>query len=225
MVRSYDETDEIRRLVDLGEHRAIIGGMWDEIGRLGFDFLVGAGLQHSDRLLDVGCGALRVGVHLVGYLEPGNYFGIDLQPALLEAGYEHEIKPMGLAGRLPPGNLRATGKFEAGFAAPVDVAFALSVFTHLPWNQLRLSLEVLADVVRPGGRYFVTYFEALPGQPFADAQRHEPGGITTYPASDPFHYRAADIVAAAAGTPWICQILGEWQHPRDQQMAVFTRVS
>jgi SAM-dependent methyltransferase len=225
LVRSYDDTDEIRRLVDLGEHRAIVGGMWDEIGRLAFDFLVGAGLQPGDRLLDVGCGALRVGVHLVRYLDPGNYYGIDLQEALLDAGYEHEIVSAGLSDRLPRENLRPSGAFEAGFAAPVDLALALSVFTHLPWNHLRLSLERLANVVRPGGRYFVTYFEASssPDVPFGQPQLHDPGGITTYPASDPFHYRQQDIAAAASGTPWTCEILGEWHHPRDQRMALFTR--
>jgi SAM-dependent methyltransferase len=223
LVRSYDDTEEIRRLVDLGQHRAIIGGMWEEIGQLGFDFLVGAGLHPSDRVLDVGCGALRVGVHLVPYLDTGNYFGIDLQEALLDAGYEHEIAPLGLAGRLPRDNLRSTESFDAAFAAPIDVAFALSVFTHLPWNHLRLSLEILADVVRPGGRYFVTYFEASPDAPFADAQRHDPGGIVTYPAADPFHYRPEDVVAAASGTPWSGEILGRWGHPRDQRMAAFTR--
>jgi SAM-dependent methyltransferase len=223
LVRSYDDTEEIRRLVDLGQHRAIIGGMWEEIGQLGFDFLVGAGLEPTDRVLDVGAGALRVGVHLVRHLDPGNYFGIDLQQSLLDAGYEHEIVPPGLAQRLPRENLRATGSFEADFAAPVDLALALSVFTHLPWNHLRLSLEALAEVVRPGGRYFVTYFEAAPEARFASPQVHEPGGITTYAANDPFHYRKEDVLAAAHGTAWTGEILGAWNHPRDQRMAVFSR--
>lgn len=42
-------------------HRELVGGMWDEIGTLQFVFLRDHGLEPSQRLLDVGCGALRGG--------------------------------------------------------------------------------------------------------------------------------------------------------------------
>ena len=58
-------------------HREQVGGLWDEVGALQIDFLRAQGLRPPDTLLDVGCGCLRGGVHLVGYLEPGRYYGID----------------------------------------------------------------------------------------------------------------------------------------------------
>ena len=58
-------------------HRELVGGLWEELGVLQFEFLVKRGLKPHHRLLDVGCGALRGGVHFVRYLDPGCYHGID----------------------------------------------------------------------------------------------------------------------------------------------------
>ena len=71
--------------------RQEVGGLWDQVGRLQLDFLRGRGLEPEARLLDVGCGCLRGGVHLVEYLSPGRYYGIDISPALLEVGYDVEL--------------------------------------------------------------------------------------------------------------------------------------
>jgi SAM-dependent methyltransferase len=219
----YYDDEGVRSEVERGRHRELIGGMWDEIGRLQIDFLRTQGLAPTDRLLDVGCGSLRAGVHFVRYLESGNYFGIDMHGPLLDAGYELEIVPAGLADRLPRSNLQVSRDFEARFAAPIDVALAMSVFTHLPLNHLRLSLERLEDVVRVGGRFFATFFEVPAGHPYGQPYRQDPGDIVTGPVSDPYHYRRSDIVHAADGTRWTASIHGAWGHPRNQQMAVFER--
>jgi hypothetical protein len=78
MESPYFDTQHIRYVVAAGQQRRIVGGEWDEIGRLQFDFLKGAGLKLRHVLLDVGCGRLRGGVHFVAYLERGNYVGIDI---------------------------------------------------------------------------------------------------------------------------------------------------
>lgn len=40
----------------------------------------------SAKVLDYGCGTLRMGVHFIDYLEPGNYWGIDPTPGMIEMG-------------------------------------------------------------------------------------------------------------------------------------------
>ena len=47
------------------------------------------------RLLDIGCGALRGGVHFVRYLEDGNYAGLDVNRSLIAAGHR-ELQSAGL---------------------------------------------------------------------------------------------------------------------------------
>ena len=53
----------------------MVGGMWDEIGRLQFEFLRARGLKADHWLLDIGCGCLRGGIHAIKYLKTGNYYG------------------------------------------------------------------------------------------------------------------------------------------------------
>ena len=42
-------------------HRGVVGGMWDEIGKLQFEFMVKQGLKSEHKFLDIGCGSLRGG--------------------------------------------------------------------------------------------------------------------------------------------------------------------
>jgi len=97
----YEDQSAMTQAVAAGQHREVIGGLWDEIGQLQFEYLVREGLSPEDSLLDIGCGTLRGGVRFVSYLDAGNYFGFDFNESLIQAGYEKEIVPAGLADRLP----------------------------------------------------------------------------------------------------------------------------
>lgn len=149
----YDEA-AVAGAVERGEHREVIGSMWDEIGPLQLRFLQANGLTPDSTLLDIGCGSLRLGVRAVEYLEPGNYWGTDLNPVLLDAGYDKEIVPAGLAARLPRSHLVVDEEFEfPGIPSRIDFAIATSVFTHLPFNYMRLCLARLgAQLISPSLR-------------------------------------------------------------------------
>jgi SAM-dependent methyltransferase len=215
----YENAEHLRDEIAKGRHRDVIGGFWDEIGDLQLQLLIARGLKPHHTLLDVGCGALRCGVKIVPYLEPGNYFGIDLRSDLIDAGYEREIVPSGLAERLPRANLIANDTFDARcFGQNFDFAIALSVFTHIPWNDIRVCLEALSAVMKPGGCFLPTFFPLADGTPSLDPLKHEPGGIVTYGNRDPYHYRAADIAHACKGLPWILESHGGWSHPRGQHI-------
>lgn len=218
---SYDDQAGIAAQVAAGRHRDLVGGLWDEIGCLQFEFLVARGLMPHHRLVDMGCGALRAGVHLVRYLEPGHYFGTDLNASLLEAGYEMELRPAGLAERLPRSNLVVDGSFDFGWAGPnrFDFALAQSVFTHLPMNDLRVALAKLTPAMAPGGRLFVTLFLVPDEHPFDSAFRHASGTVSR-PNADPFHYWRADIDHLLQRTLWAVEWLGDWNHPRNQTMLI-----
>jgi len=206
-----------------GRHRELAGGLWDEMGRLQLDFLVGQGLSPRDLLLDVGCGCLRAGVHLVAYLEPAHYYGLDVNASLLQAGYDVELHAAGLQERLPRENLLQDGTFACHrFGRLFDFALAQSVLTHLSADQVRACLEGVAAALRPGGRFYATFFEAPEGPALAEL-RHEPGGITSHAAHDPFHYRLSDLQALCDPELFDLRYVGEWGHPRAQRMLCFER--
>jgi SAM-dependent methyltransferase len=207
-----------------GHHRKRVGAYWKEVGKLQFEFLVSQGLRPEHRLLDVGCGALRGGVHFIRYLEPGHYYGIDLNKSLLKAGIEHEVPKAGLTDRMPAANLRQTDTFAAAdFGVTFDFMLSVSVFSHLPLNHIRLCLYQLAKVTKSGASYFTTFFEAPDDLPLDERQRRPDQKGWTYPHRDPFHYRLDELEWAAGVGPWKFVHVGDWGHRRGQRMAQFVR--
>ncbi|MEE4212745.1 MAG: class I SAM-dependent methyltransferase [Parvularcula sp.] len=220
----YDDHRQMAARVARGEHRVAIGGLWQELGALQLSFLKARGLRTTDRLLDLGCGSLRGGVHYVGYLNPGRYYGLDLSQALLDAGYNIELAQAGLQDRCPKENLLADDNFRAErFGVEFDKAIAVSVFTHMSLNKIRQALEKLAPVMRPGGVFYATTFECPEDRLTGDPLVH--GEITTYPDRDPYHYRPSDLEHAAKGLPFRVRRIGDWGHPRGQFMTAFERLA
>jgi hypothetical protein len=85
-VNQYYERQLTPEEIAAGAHRDLVGGLWDEIGVLQFDFLRQQGLLPQHKLMDIGCGALRCGIPIIRYLDEGNYYGLDINASLIEAG-------------------------------------------------------------------------------------------------------------------------------------------
>jgi hypothetical protein len=221
----YEDTEHVKQVVASGQHRAVIGGLWDELGVLQANFLKAHGLLPLHALIDIGAGSFRAGVKLVPYLDAGNYYATDLQAALLEAGYTHEIIPAGLAERFPRSNFAANGCFDISmFCRTFDYGLAQSVFTHMPIARLGDCLRSIAPHFRPGGRFFVSMF--LVGEAYADRTFEHMPGLVTSPRHDPFHTTYSALqVAAASARGWRMRVIGDWSHPRRAQMVGFERLA
>jgi SAM-dependent methyltransferase len=226
MDNKYYDENYIEEQLKLGRHRQVIGGLWEEIGALQLEFMKGRGLQPHDLLLDVGCGSLRGGVKFVKYLNRNHYFGIDISPSLLEAGYAQEIAPrQDLADKLPRDNLKCVDNFDAvSFGKQFDCALAQSVFTHLTFNSIRLCLENLHPSMSPGGKFYATYFRIADEQPSGVSLQNE-FGVVTCGHKDPYHYRVADFQHLIRGLPWRLDEELDWGHPRGQRMLVFSKTA
>jgi cyclopropane fatty-acyl-phospholipid synthase-like methyltransferase len=221
---SYYDLSRVEESVRQGQHRDVIGGLWDEIGDHQMQFLLQQGMKPNHRLLDIGCGSLRLGARAIAWLDHDRYFGTDISKALIDAGRERELTDQ-LRAKAPLENFSVSDDFDFDFLpAPVDFAIAQSVFTHLPINHLRRCLAKVAPHVRVGGSLFVTYFECAPDQDLYAPLLHTPGAITTYDFKDPYHYRIADLVWAVDQAPWAFEPIGDWSHPRDQRIARFRRL-
>jgi SAM-dependent methyltransferase len=195
-----------------------VKGPWQQLGALQLEFLVAQGMKPRDRLLDVGCGPLRGGVHFVDYLDPGHYYGIDINESLLDAGYRQELsKP--LRSKLPRDHLRATDRFDCDFGVQFDYAIAHSLFTHVPLNHVRLCLYRVARVMPPGGRFFATFFCA----PLFHPLDQPCGEGRLWTERNAFFYYLPDVKWAARCAPWKVKYIGEWGHPSHQMMIEFRR--
>ncbi len=203
-----------------GRHRDFVGGLWEDLGRLQFEFLCLRGLSPSHHLLDVGCGCLRGGVHFVRHLETGHYCGVDANASLIEAA-RHELGRAALLEK--QAQLAISQNFDLGqFGRRFEYVLALSVFPHLVRDEICRCLVAVRRVLAPRGQFFATFFEAPPG---GDRQSivHQPGGIVTYHDRDPFHQSIDQMQALADAAQLSMTLIGDWNHPRDQKMLVFRR--
>jgi SAM-dependent methyltransferase len=182
-------------------------------------------MQPHHRLLDIGCGSLRGGVHSIAYLEPGHYHGIDRSPDLLKAAAEVELPRHSLTDRQP--RLLCNEEFEFfRFDTDFDIAIAQSVFTHLPFNRIERCLIEVARVLKPGARLFATFFEQedrFSLEPVVRPARGRTKPLITHPDQDPFHYPVSLFEWFCEGSPLELRYLGEWGHPRSQRMLEFRR--
>lgn len=209
--------DEIER----GEHRDFVGGLWEEIGRLQFEFMCSQGLRPEHRFIDVGCGALRGGLHFVRYLAKGRYYGLDINASLLEAG-RRELDAAGLSDQGP--QLVVDDGFRLRrFETCFDFGLALSVFTHLPMNAIVRCLSGVAEALAPEGVFYASYFPA-PAPAHLAPISHGDSGVVTYYDVDPYHQSVPEMQMLAGLCGLQAENLGAWGHPRGQHMLAFRRV-
>lgn len=208
--------------IESNAHRQFVGGLWQEIGLLQYDFLLSKGLEPGNSLLDLGCGALRGGIHLVRYLDAGKYRGVDSNASLLKAG-QIELKKARLEKKQPI--LIQEDQFrQESLGKGYDFAISISLFTHLPQYLIKQCLNGVSSALSPKGVYFASFFE-VPEDNRESWVIHSPGNITTHSTKDPFHQSKGELrkLAEEAGLDMV--YIGDWKHPRAQRIASFKRRS
>jgi SAM-dependent methyltransferase len=111
------------------------------------------------RVLDVGCGALRVGYWLMPFLDPGCYFGIEPNREMLNMGLEELVEPEVIERAQP--RFAHNDDFDfSGFGVSFDFVFARSIWTHASKAQISAMLESFAMTSTPGGVFLTSYHPA-----------------------------------------------------------------
>jgi SAM-dependent methyltransferase len=211
------------RFFDPEWHRRAIGYVeeWDVHGPRQLEFLQEQGLQPEHYLLDIGCGPLRGGVHLIGYLDAGNYYGVDKNEKVVETARNLELKRYGVEHKRP--TLVAMENFDFGsLGQTFDYAWAQSVFTHLPLNNIIRAVVNAEQVLKPGGKFLATFYENMAGKKNLEPIQQSPQ-VVSYFDEDSFHYDYPTFEWIADGTTLDVEYLGDWGNPRNQKVVVFTK--
>jgi SAM-dependent methyltransferase len=196
--------------IDKVGHRQYVGGLWDEIGKLQFEFLVSRGLKPNHVLLDIACGSMRAGVHLIPYLDRGNYLGVDKEAMLIERGLAVEIPQDVREAKVPEVIVSDSFDFVRLSKSP-DFAIAQSLFTHLPPRHIRRCLRRLREVAPPDCHFYATFFET--SESIRNPRR--PHDLMIW------YYTRQQMIAFGTETGWSATYLGDWAHPRGQVMVEY----
>lgn len=126
---------------------------YELIGKVVFDILLDLGLNRNDKLLDIGCGSLRVGRHLIGYLKANNYYGIEPNDWLINEVIKYVNKD-----KAPAFNNNSDFDLKV-FNESYDFIIANSVFIHACEVQIDKALSQINDILLPGGTFVFNYIE------------------------------------------------------------------
>ncbi|KAI8024582.1 hypothetical protein LOK49_LG03G01842 [Camellia lanceoleosa] len=140
------------------EHHSNYGEPWAG-GRDVFEFLADSvHLSPDARVLEIGCGTLRVGLHFIRYLNPGHFHCLERDELSLMAAFRYELPSQGLLHKRPlivKGEEMEFSKFGSGM---YDLIYASAVFLHIPDKLVWVGLKRLANKLKPyEGRIFVSH--------------------------------------------------------------------
>lgn len=213
---------QVREQWEAGQpwYKLYSGGMWEAEGRRQLAVLVENGLQPHHYLLDLGCGTLRGGVKLIDYLEPGHYYGVDVDDESLE-GAREALRETGLEGKGPHIGKVADCDF-ASLRPAFDYILAYSVFTELPLNSIIRILMNVERVLGPEGKLYATFWQNPDGKRNLDPIK-QPGGAWTFFDQYPYHYDFETFEWICTGTGLRVEYFGLWAGRGPQHLMVFRR--
>ena len=130
---------------------------WDRTGRSTADDITAeVALTAADTVLDIGCGAGRVGVHLAPRCR--TWIGGDVSRRMLV--HARQALAGTVASNVEFVHLTGDG-LPASLDGRLDVVYCTTVFMHLEeWDRYRY-VQAAYRVLKPGGRFYVDSFSLL----------------------------------------------------------------
>jgi len=150
--------DEVASLPSGSDHyRAYVGppSRYGFVSASQFALLFTLGLREDHRVLDVGCGSLRLGRLLIPFLHSKRYFGIEPNRWLIEEGIARELGTSACDIKQPSFLYHDDFRCDL-FGEKFDWIVAQSIITHCGPDLAAKLLSEAQQVLQPGGRFIFT---------------------------------------------------------------------
>jgi hypothetical protein len=117
------------------------------------------GLKRHHACIDYGCGSLRIGQHLIAWLDAGNYCGLDMVSDFYESGKTLLADGL-LVHRQPRFGVIGPEGFAMARQPEPDFIFSFAVMKHVPPPELHAYFRNIAALMAPATRTVITFNEA-----------------------------------------------------------------
>lgn len=133
---------------------------FEQAGRMHFIRLLENGLLPESKVLEIGCGCLRIGYWLIRFLEQHGYAGFDPARNRVELGLKYLLRNSELDAKQP------RFSFNADFATDVfndkfDFFLACSIWTHCSKKHIQIMLDGFLANTSDQGVFVVSYLPPL----------------------------------------------------------------
>ncbi|HCS55092.1 hypothetical protein [Rubinisphaera sp.] len=130
---------------------------FEQAGRQQFIELLAAGLLPESRVLEFGCGCMRIGYWLIQFLDPECFYGIEPAKNRVEHGREYLFSPAMLAEKKPQFDYNAV--FDSSmFQQQFDFFLARSIWTHASKRQIEATLDSFVRDASESAVFLASYF-------------------------------------------------------------------
>lgn len=203
MTRDLNSEQSLALKAGDDHYRAFVGppGRYDFIGASQFALLFMLGMREHHRLLDFGCGSLRLGRLAIPYLRPDRYFGVEPEAWLIEEGFRRELGQDAATVKRPRFDHNSDCRVDV-FGESFDFIMAQSVFSHTGEAMAQRALNAMAGSLAPNGLIVANWMVGPEVEGFLP-QEHE----WMYPQCIQFEAGRIEAMARQVGlavrtTPW-----------------------
>ncbi len=123
------------------------------------DHIIELGLERGSTLVDYGCGSLRLGQHLIDWLDPDKYWGLDVTDRFFNDGLEM-LAPGCSASKRPQLRVINPETLDEVRAAKPDFIMSIAVLKHVPESELDNYFDNLCGLAHETTTIAITFAES-----------------------------------------------------------------
>lgn len=150
---------QIRHL-NSGRRHQTLGSNPKDDGLKDFNALIDLGLQRAHRVVDFGCGSLRLGRHLITFLDQGYYWGLDITNQFFTVGIDRWYPDRAVLQGRASFAVISNDSLKSAAAKCPDVVIAAGVLQCVHPRRLDLLMAQLRALCSDRTQILITLLEA-----------------------------------------------------------------